>query len=182
MLPTTADITNAVPPKGLTPAPLIIKAGEFNPKTDWVISNNGVNSEYLYKIGEVRPARDSNGLIFVLYKGCQRHNGKDFFFFYPDSEIEIARVTREHTWTECDCYVQGCHICDGGLSVCKTCGLLEGALTLECLGSRATQEQTDAVYAGGLDYYNGQWQPGKPSIHSPAYYDHLKRENQPVEL
>lgn len=50
-----------------------------------------------------------------------------------------------------------CHICDGGLFHCTTCGGAEGSLTTECPGFKMTGDQLDEVYAGRLDFRGGAW-------------------------
>lgn len=66
-----------------------------------------------------------------------------------------------HEWvTHENCETPYCFICEGGLALCKHCGGLEGALPTECPGVSMTQAQIDAVYAGKLDYRNGQWMEG----------------------
>lgn len=47
---------------------------------------------------------------------------------------------------------------DGGLGICKVCGLGEGSLTTECPGEQSG-EMGEAVYEGKLDYVEGSWQP-----------------------
>lgn len=60
-----------------------------------------------------------------------------------------------------------CPICDGGLSVCKICGLFEGALTTDCPGARVFSATSDRIYRGDLDYRDGHWIEGQPSSHCP---------------
>lgn len=50
-------------------------------------------------------------------------------------------------------------ICEGGLGICKVCGLGEGSLTTECPGERSG-ENADDVYAGNIDYVDGHWRAG----------------------
>lgn len=62
-----------------------------------------------------------------------------------------------------------CPICDGGLSVCKVCGLAEGTLTTDCPGEPVPQNKEDLIYAGELDYRGGQgwieaWNPTNQSV------------------
>lgn len=64
----------------------------------------------------------------------------------------------------------GCVFCDGGLFACTVCGSAEGATTTHCPGARMTAEQTEAVYAGTLDFRDGQWREGECSPHTPAAY------------
>ena len=44
------------------------------------------------------------------------------------------------------------HIVDGGLILCKVCGLLEGALTTDCPGEKVSMDVSDCIYAGEIDY------------------------------
>lgn len=48
-------------------------------------------------------------------------------------------------------------ICDGGLSCCMVCRGAEGALPTECPGVPMTRQESEAVYAGTLDYRGGAW-------------------------
>lgn len=59
------------------------------------------------------------------------------------------------TCTNPDCY--GCAFCAGGLWACTVCGGLEGSMPSTCPGESMTAEQSDAVYAGRLDYRDGAW-------------------------
>lgn len=79
---------------------------------------------------------------------------------------------REHVQYKCPGNHDGpgCMFCDGGLSSCTACGSFEGATTTECPGSRMTQEQIDAVYAGTLDFRDGQW-VNAPSGSCSSHYD-----------
>jgi hypothetical protein len=73
-----------------------------------------------------------------------------------------------HVAYECKCGSQHCQFCDGGLFSCTICGSFEGATTTQCPGVKMTNEQRDAVYAGQLDFRNGQW-VNKASRNSPHY-------------
>lgn len=66
---------------------------------------------------------------------------------------------------DCNCGDDpSCQICQGGLAVCKVCGLLEGGLTTDCPGV-PSHDKGDEVYAGKLDYREGQgWVPEKNPI------------------
>jgi hypothetical protein len=75
----------------------------------------------------------------------------------------------EHTRYICKCYRVGCQFCDGGLFSCTVCGCLEGSLPTECPGVDVWREKGEAIYAGEIDFRNGQWVEG-PSVCSPAYY------------
>jgi hypothetical protein len=50
-----------------------------------------------------------------------------------------------------------CSICDGGLSLCTVCHGAEGTLPAECPGVKMTDEQQRAVYAGEINFTNGEW-------------------------
>lgn len=75
-------------------------------------------------------------------------------------------VPEEHT----DCKDPYCPICQGGLFVCKVCGLTEGSLTTECPGRESWVEYGDAVYTGKADFINGEWVE-QASPHSPEFFD-----------
>jgi hypothetical protein len=72
-----------------------------------------------------------------------------------------------HVWDKCrqPCPRPGiCMICDGGLSVCVTCGAYEGGLATECPGPQTVDFKlgiyVDAlVYAGMIDFRDGWWVP-----------------------
>lgn len=51
---------------------------------------------------------------------------------------------------------QSCPVCDGGIAICKVCGLMEGALTTDCPGVWSDFEYGDRVYKGEIDYREGQ--------------------------
>jgi len=79
----------------------------------------------------------------------------------------------EHIAVECNgcnTFGHGCMFCEGGLFACKVCGSFEGATTTHCPGERMTAEQSEAVYAGTLDYRDGAWREGECSTHTPAYW------------
>jgi hypothetical protein len=50
-----------------------------------------------------------------------------------------------------------CMFCAGGLSACTRCRAFEGAWPDECPGKSMTEEQYNAVYAGTLNFRDGQW-------------------------
>lgn len=50
-----------------------------------------------------------------------------------------------------------CSICDGGLAVCDVCKAAEGELTTQCPGYAVPSDIRDTVYAGALDFKNGEW-------------------------
>lgn len=75
---------------------------------------------------------------------------------YPESGHVEYVCTQEHN----DGGV-GCQFCEGGLFACTTCGAFEGATPDHCPGEKMTPEQRDAVYAGDLNYRDGQWREGE---------------------
>ena len=66
--------------------------------------------------------------------------------------------TAHQYWTakECACGADHCPICEGGLAVCKVCGLAEGELTTECPGVPSC-EHSEAICAGLKDFRDGAW-------------------------
>jgi hypothetical protein len=50
----------------------------------------------------------------------------------------------------------GCMFCDGGLFACTVCNGVEGSLATDCPGVKMTEDQSNAVYAGTLDYREGR--------------------------
>lgn len=75
-------------------------------------------------------------------------------------------------WTagECACDRPHCNICMGGLALCKVCGLYEGGLTTDCPGV-PSQDRSDDVYAGRLDFRNGEWVEEVSAHMAHAYPD-----------
>lgn len=72
----------------------------------------------------------------------------------------------EHQWVEgCEDKCGACNLCC--LSICKICGLYEGALTTECPGVHVPEQVSDLIYAGEMDFKGGRW-VYTPSDHSPA--------------
>lgn len=59
--------------------------------------------------------------------------------------------------THTDCRTPYCPVCDGGLAICTVCGLIEGSLTTDCPGQESWKQCGDAVYAGLIDFRNGEW-------------------------
>lgn len=51
-----------------------------------------------------------------------------------------------------------CPVCQGGLSVCKVCGTMEGGLTTDCAGVSLPAVLVELVYDGQLDYRGFRWQ------------------------
>lgn len=56
-----------------------------------------------------------------------------------------------------DCDYMACMFCDGGLFACTVCGAFEGATPDDCPGRLMTADESDAVYAGQLNYRAGEW-------------------------
>lgn len=75
-----------------------------------------------------------------------------------------------HVPFNCRCDRTACMFCDGGLFACTRCASFEGATTTECPGESMTKEQQDSVYAGTLDFRDGEWRP-VASRHSPAFWN-----------
>lgn len=48
------------------------------------------------------------------------------------------------------------HVCEGGLAICKVCGIAEGALTTHCPGEPSGR-RADDVYTRKTDYVDGCW-------------------------
>lgn len=64
----------------------------------------------------------------------------------------------DHTYeNHQNCEHHHCPICEGGLALCTVCGGLEGGLTSECCGRVLTSEECDDVYAGKIDFRDGNW-------------------------
>ena len=76
-------------------------------------------------------------------------------------ERSWRRKHRHITPEECRCDDHHCNVCEGGLAICKACGLGEGALTTHCPGVPADGDKVDGVYAGKLDFRYGRWMAGK---------------------
>jgi len=71
------------------------------------------------------------------------------------------------------------NIVEGGLAVCKVCGGGEGSLTTDCPGEKIPYEKDQRVYAGKIDYREGQgWVPEKnPTNQAWEYGDSIARVN-----
>jgi hypothetical protein len=76
-------------------------------------------------------------------------------------------------------YYRDCMFCDGGLSACTVCDAFEGAWPDECPGERMTYRQSDEVYAGRLNFRDGQWHAECCRIRRPA--DEVLREEGYVQ-
>jgi hypothetical protein len=61
-----------------------------------------------------------------------------------------------------------CMFCEGGLSACTRCGAFEGAWPDECPGEPMTDQRSDAVYAGTLNYRDGAWRDECCRVRRPA--------------
>ena len=77
----------------------------------------------------------------------------------------------EHIAYKCPpgCDKPYCQFCKGGLFACIVCGSAEGATTTDCPNSRMTPRQQDEVYAGRLNFRNGQWRL-EPSYSCSSHY------------
>lgn len=49
---------------------------------------------------------------------------------------------------------------EGGLAICKVCGLAEGALTTDCPETSASN-RSDDIYSGKIDYREDAWVEAK---------------------
>ena len=80
----------------------------------------------------------------------------------------------------------GCQFCDGGLFACTVCKGMEGSTPTHCPGVPMTEQQSDDVYAGKLDYRDdrGGWcEPdgtGRSMGDTRIYYQKLKEERERV--
>lgn len=82
--------------------------------------------------------------------------------------------SEEHTDYVCTSDHDGgrrlCQFCDGGLWACSVCGSFEGATTTHCPGTWMYTEYGDRVYAGEIDFRDGEWREGECSHYTPAYW------------
>jgi hypothetical protein len=62
-----------------------------------------------------------------------------------------------HVEYVCTCHRVGCMFCDGGLFRCTICDSFEGATTTQCPGRKMSKDEIDRVYAGVLDFREGEW-------------------------
>lgn len=63
-----------------------------------------------------------------------------------------------HVAFECSsCERPYCQFCVGGLFGCSVCYSFEGATTSQCPGKRMDFKTIDQVYAGEVDFRDGQW-------------------------
>jgi hypothetical protein len=66
----------------------------------------------------------------------------------------------KHVKSDCgDRYCSGCARCD--LFVCGVCGTFEGGLPTECPGYMIGADKEDEIYAGKVDFIDGEWKPQK---------------------
>lgn len=82
---------------------------------------------------------------------------------------EHIAVEHERGYHDNEEYARSCMFCDGGLFACRVCDSIEGATTTHCPGESMTADQVDAVYAGLLDFRDGEWIE-QCSPHSPAFW------------
>lgn len=62
------------------------------------------------------------------------------------------------------CTREYCNVCEGGLTICSRCRMVEGSLTTHCPGVDSYLEHGDAVYAGKEDFYDGSWVQGRRTV------------------
>lgn len=79
---------------------------------------------------------------------------------------------RAHVWYECPkpCDTPYCVYCEGGLGSCTVCKCAEGTLPSECPGAPVSSSDQDRIYAGNLDFRDGEWVE-KPSGSVSSHYD-----------
>lgn len=65
----------------------------------------------------------------------------------------------EHVRQECEKGCNGCNYCN--LFCCVNCGGFEGSLPTECPGEPMGADRHDEVYAGKIDFINGEWRAQK---------------------
>ena len=66
----------------------------------------------------------------------------------------------EHVKEPCgEQWCNGCNYCN--LFVCANCGAFEGGLPTECPGYFIGADKADEVYAGKVDFIDGEWKPQK---------------------
>lgn len=59
--------------------------------------------------------------------------------------------------THTNCQQRACMVCDGGLAICTVCGCIEGSLATECPGYNCYATHGDRIYAGEIDFVDGEW-------------------------
>jgi hypothetical protein len=82
----------------------------------------------------------------------------------------------KHDWMNpCDgrdeCNDGYCMWCVGGLEVCRRCNAFEGSTPTDCPSEEMTDEQSDLVYAGKIDFRSGSWIKGCGATMSHLYTD-----------
>lgn len=80
----------------------------------------------------------------------------------------LKGLPTSHMWEVHEsCRINYCSICEGGLSRCTVCNLLEGALTTDCARISLPMSMVDIVYAGEMDFRIDSWVV-EASPHSPT--------------
>ena len=85
----------------------------------------------------------------------------------PQKSSDQPADNTGHIDAKCSGDCDGCMFCNGGLWACTVCGGLEGGMPSTCPGESMTAEQSDAVYAGDLDFRDGKWVEGVASRFCP---------------
>lgn len=71
-----------------------------------------------------------------------------------------------HVPFKCQCERMSCQFCAGGLFACAVCDSFEGATTTHCPDEPMDRDKAEAVYAGKVDFRDGEWvEAGSP--HTP---------------
>ena len=121
------------------------------------------------------PDRDLDLPIVIKNNPFPTHDQIDNILTTFGNRTHEARSTNTHLFHEPEnCTCSGgtaCRmICDGGLALCALCGHLEGSLTSDCPAIQTYSKYGDLVYAGTIDYRQGEWVEGVSSPYSPAHY------------
>jgi hypothetical protein len=71
---------------------------------------------------------------------------------YAQPALKHVRATHP---PDQDCGPYGCNVCN--LFICSVCGGAEGSLTTHCPGYQVPPTMSNLVYAGAIDFVDGQW-------------------------
>jgi hypothetical protein len=93
---------------------------------------------------------------------------------HPEGPKGLGHRAEKHA----HCRQDMCMICDGGLFACVDCRLFEGSVTTECPRVNCYFPMSDVVYAGFIDFKDGQWVAGNGQM--PCWAGSVKYDEDVV--